>query len=329
MRIISAFSRFQRRVFAVCVLVGISIVVVQPRLVQYVRGELDTSTVSVLPAQADSSTISLLPPQYPVVVRRPENTSLADPFVTAKAAVAMDVTSGALLYEQHAFESRPPASVTKLMTALVARDAYYLDQVLQTDLGAKSAGTVIDYSQGEEQTVRSLLKASLIQSGNDAAEVLAARYPGGSSAFVEAMNKRARDMGLESTFFENPSGLDSPQHTMSVRDISLVFAQALQDPFLRETLMESQAYVLDSSGTVGRTLHNTNQLLWAEYVLAGKTGTTEAAGQVLTTLVLVDGHEVIITVAGSDDRYTDTIALYRWLEQAYTWVDQDEFNLLH
>jgi serine-type D-Ala-D-Ala carboxypeptidase (penicillin-binding protein 5/6) len=219
--------------------------------------------------------------------------------------------------------------VTKLMTALVARDSYYLDQVMQTTSPKPSAGTVISFSDTESQTVRSLLKAALIQSGNDAAEILAAHHPQGEAAFIQAMNDKAAQLGLTNTYFENPSGLDAPNQRISARDLSRLLWVALQDDFIRETLSEPSAQIFDLSGTVGRTLYNTNQLLWADYVLAGKTGTTEMAGQVLTSLVVVDGKEVIISVLGSEDRYVDTVSLYNWLTQTYVWVDPIQTNLLH
>lgn len=265
----------------------------------------------------------------PVLKEEIDESQLPQLFLTAKAAIAIDVQSGAVLFEKLADEPLYPASVTKLMTALVARDTYFLDQVLQTTTARESEGSVISFSEEESQTVRSLLKAALIQSGNDAAEILAAQHPQGEAAFIQAMNDRAGQLGLTNTFFENPSGLDSPNQRISARDLSRLLWVALQDDFIRETLSEPKAQIFDLSGTVGRTLYNTNQLLWTEYVLAGKTGTTSLAGQVLTSLVVIDGKEVIISVLGSTDRYVDTISLYNWLAQTYVWVDPIQTNLLH
>jgi D-alanyl-D-alanine carboxypeptidase len=254
---------------------------------------------------------------------------LPKPDLSAKAAIAIDVQSGAVLFQKAADEPQYPASVTKLMTALVARDVYFLDQVLQTSTPRASAGSVISFSKTESQTVRSLLKAALIQSGNDAAEILAAQHPQGEAAFIQAMNDKAAELGLTNTYFENPSGLDAPNQRISARDLARLLWVSLQDDFIRETLSEPRAQIFDLSGTVGRTLYNTNQLLWAEYVLAGKTGTTAMAGQVLTSLVVVNGKEVIISVLGSQDRYVDTVSLYNWLTKTYVWVDPIQTNLLH
>ena len=265
----------------------------------------------------------------PVLKEELELSELAQPYLTARAAIILDVQSGAVLFEKSADEPLYPASVTKLMTALVARDSYYLDQVMQTTSPRPSTGTVISFSESESQTVRSLLKAALIQSGNDAAEILAAHHPQGEAAFIQAMNDKAAQLGLANTYFENPSGLDAPNQRISARDLSRLLWIALQDDFIRETLSEPSAQIFDLSGTVSRTLYNTNQLLWADYVLAGKTGTTEMAGQVLTSLVVVDGKEVIISVLGSEDRYVDTVSLYNWLTQTYVWVDPIQTNLLH
>lgn len=253
----------------------------------------------------------------------------SQPKITARAVFIKDLQSGTQLYSYNSDEPRHPASVTKLMTALVARESYYLDQVLETSLPHKALGTIISFFGGETQTVRSLLKATLIQSGNDAAEILAERHPEGYDVFIKKMNEKAREIGLHHSQLTNPSGLDDLAHLMSAQDITQVFEQVLTDVFLRETLSESRIDIFDSSGGIKRTLFSTNQLLPAEFVVAGKTGTTELAGQVLTSLVIVDGHEVIITVMGSQDRYADTISLYEWIQKTYNWVDASELNLVH
>lgn len=273
--------------------------------------------------------VTLFKIDYPVIAYRSGFPPQTQATVSAQAVYALDVQSGTSLYSYNATLARHPASVTKLMTAVLSRDLYYLDQVLDTDLSQRTLGTVIDFVGGESQTVRSLLKAALIQSGNDAATILAERHPQGYSAFIQAMNDTAKKLKLEQTTFTNPTGLDDVGHKMSAKDVTTLFAFALRDTFLRETLSQSSIEIFDSTGDIKRTLYTTNQLLFSDTVLAGKTGTTELAGQVLTSLVTIDGHEVIITVMGSSDRYADTIAVYDWISETYTWVDGSELNLVH
>jgi len=273
--------------------------------------------------------ISLFKVEYPVVAFNSSEPIAAPTAFSAQAVYAVDLQSGTPLFSYNATQARHPASVTKLMTALVSRELYYLDQVLETSLPHPTLGTVITFFGGESQTVRSLLKATLIQSGNDAATILAQRHPQGYEAFIQAMNDKAAQLKLDQTTFTNPTGLDDTAHFMSAKDITTVFAVALRDSFLRETLSQSSIEIFDSSGDIKRTLYTTNQLLFSDYVVAGKTGTTDLAGQVLTSLVTIDGHEVIITVMGSEDRYADTIVLYDWISQTYKWVDGSELNLVH
>jgi len=249
--------------------------------------------------------------------------------LSAQAAIAIDVQTGAVLYQKNPDEPRAPASVTKLMTALTAREVYFLDQVLETNLSSSTFGTVIAFLSGETQSVRSLIKAALIQSGNDAAEVLAEHYPQGRTGFIEAMNERADKLGMTESHYMNPSGLDEEAHLMSARDVTTLFRAVLDDAFLRETLSSDQTEIIDSTGKVHRMLYNTNHLLWTDYVIAGKTGTTELAGQVLTTLVSIQGQEVIITVMGSEDRYTDTLRLIDAINSSYVWVARSDLDLLH
>jgi serine-type D-Ala-D-Ala carboxypeptidase (penicillin-binding protein 5/6) len=272
-------------------------------------------------ATTESQKTELLESFAPIFKEGSESPESISNKLTAQGVLVLDVQSGESLLSKNPDLALPPASVTKLMTALVAREVFYLDQVLQTNKPTASAGTVIDFSQSESLSVRSLLKGALIQSGNDAAEILAVNHPQGQAMFIQSMNDKANQLGLNHTYFENASGLDSPNQKISPRDLSRLLWVALEDDFIKETLSEPSAQIFDLSGTVSRTLHNTNQLLWTDFVIAGKTGTTELAGQVLSSLVAVDGHEVIISVMTSQDRYADTLLIYNWLVNSFEFVD--------
>lgn len=264
-----------------------------------------------------------------LVVTNSETEPASRPFITAQAAIIVDSESGAILYAHNHQQPLAPASVTKLLTALVARDIFYLDQVLTVDQNLTVPGNSIKFRPGEKVSVRNLIKALLIQSGNDAAVILALNHPDGYEGFMAAMNEHARLLGLTNSHFINPSGLDAPDHYSSALDISILLSQALQDPFLRSALSQVAADIEDTSGLQARRLYNTNQLLWAGRALAGKTGTTEAAGQVLTTLVSINDQPVIITVLGSQDRYQDTLQLTSWLQSQYMWVELATTPLVH
>lgn len=328
-------NRANRIIPSSILLVCAFLLLAQPTMTALVHSYFGSSEVSVSKIEKNdvSNGFDLFFLGSPVVVAKQNylqqelQQTVPFPYITAQAVHAYDLTSGTVLFESNASYAMHPASVTKLMTALVARDAFYLDQMVSTRLLQQTPGSTIDFSPQETQSVKSLLKATLIQSGNDAAEILAERFPGGRVAFIDAMNEKAQKLGLQDSFFENPSGLDAPQQRMSAQNVSWLFAHALEDSFIKETLGIPQSQIFDGSGLVSRTLYNTNQLVWSQFAFAGKTGTTQMAGQVLTSLISIQGNDVVITVMNSQDRYADTIAITRWIDDTFTWIDVSETSL--
>lgn len=217
-----------------------------------------------------------------------------------------------------------PASTTKMMTAMVAMEAYDLNRVI-TVTQSYPAGQVVGFKPGDKITVDQLLYALLIQSGNDAAEILAENYEGGRSAFVEAMNKKAKEMGLTDTHFTNPSGLDEYGHYSTALDLALLADSAMKKiEFARIVAMENA--VITTENNDNYVVKNVNQLIGkVQGVLGVKTGYTVGAGQSLVTLVSRDGHEVIISLLGSLDRFADTQYLIDWVYESFTWVPSDQY----
>ena len=199
----------------------------------------------------------------------------APPPVDAEAYVVQNSGTGEVLASSDEHERLPMASITKLMTAIVALERASLDDVATISRFTASIGeSTINLVPGERVTLRDLIRAALIQSANDAANAIAAFVGRGSvGRFVELMNTRARQLGLDDTHFANPDGLDAPGHYSSAADVTKLARVAMNKPFIRETVG------LVTATAAGRPLRNWNDLLSSFPNLIGvKTGHTDGAG---------------------------------------------------
>lgn len=248
------------------------------------------------------------------------------PTLTAKAFLLYDVDSAQILYEQNRSLALAPASLTKLMTALLVLEKGDL-QAQVTIQGSDLVGnSSMGLQAGEKLTVEQLLWGLLIPSGNDAATALARQLSGSVDEFVAQMNSRAKELGLQQTHFANPHGLDAPEHLSSATDLLTITRQVLVYPLFQEIVATNAITV------AGHLLQNTNELL-ATYPGANgvKTGTSDAAGQCLVASIMRNGHRVLIIILGSQDRYADARALYAHYSEHYAWVqgNPDELAVLN
>ena len=242
------------------------------------------------------------------------------PAVTARAVLIKDLETDATLLDIN-FESRlPPASTTKLMTALIARSMYTLNE----SLVVPEACTVIE-SQNlgliplEKIMVSDLLNTLLISSSGDAACTLANNLFS-EKAFVLRMNAKAKQLGLKNTHFTNTIGLDDSNggHFSSPSDLYLITKEVLKDPFL-ESVVKTKEYDT-KSGIIGRKVFNTNELLWEIPATTGvKTGRTFDAREVLIYRYTQADTDILIIVMGSEDRFLDTKVLLQWVLENYTF----------
>jgi D-alanyl-D-alanine carboxypeptidase (penicillin-binding protein 5/6) len=223
----------------------------------------------------------------------------APPRVDAAAFYLVGV-DGTVLARHRARQQRPIASITKLMTAIVALERSDLADVVTVPPRAASIGGSTAFLRaGEQLTVADLLRAMLVLSANDAAETLALHVGRGStSRFVVAMNARARGLGLVDTHFTNPHGLDAAGHVSSARDTTLLVRYALGVPFVRDALARTSV-----SLPGGRELPSTDDLLesWPPLV-GGKTGHTDDAGWSQAAAAAAKGATVYGSVLGTPGR---------------------------
>ena len=232
----------------------------------------------------------------------------------ASCAILMDAESGRVLYEQNSHQPRLIASITKLMTALVAvEQGSDLDEVVVIKgewLG--SEGSSIYLKAGEEITLRGLLYGLLLQSGNDAAMAIACHTAGSEAEFVAMMNRRAAELGMKDSSFANPSGLNDDKHYSSAYDMALAAQACLKN----ETVAEICATRSITIGT--RTFVNHNKLLYRyEGCVGMKTGFTEKAGRTLVSAAAREGQTLICVTLNDGDDWNDHMKLLDYGFQTY------------
>ncbi|MBU0494508.1 MAG: D-alanyl-D-alanine carboxypeptidase [Chloroflexi bacterium] len=242
------------------------------------------------------------------------------PVLTAGASLLADAATGQVLYAHNADTPRPPASLTKVMTALLALDEGQgaLTETVRIPAGIQTPGTSAGLAPGEALTLEDLLYGLLLPSGNDAARAVALHIGGTEEAFVAQMNARAASLQMTGTHFANPHGLDDPTHLSTATDLLILTRAALRYPTFAH-IVATPTYAV-----AGHEWENRNQLL-TQYPGADgvKTGTTDAAGECLIASASRDGHRLIAIVLGSTDRYADAQALLDYGFAEYTRVRLD------
>ncbi len=248
-------------------------------------------------------------------IKAPQGSKAAAPGVWANAAVMIDGESGRVLYDKNARVKLPMASTTKMMTALVARDLCGLKDEVQIPLDATQVGEEgINLVAGEKLTVEQLLNAMMIQSANDASWALAKHAGGGSvETFCALMNKKAAELGANSTRFTNPHGLDQPGHYSTAYDLALIGRAVMRDAVLAK-IVSTPKYSIPTPGQPwDRVAVGHNEILTRYTGADGiKTGYTGKAGLCLAASAKRDGKALIAVVLNSSHRADDVSALFNY-----------------
>jgi D-alanyl-D-alanine carboxypeptidase (penicillin-binding protein 5/6) len=212
----------------------------------------------------------------------------------------------------------PMASLTKMMTALVARDRTTLDEQVTVSEGAAIGGSTAELVPGEAISVENLMTGLLVASGNDAAIALAEHSADNEARFVALMNRRARSLGLDKTRFVNPHGLDEPGHVSSPRDLITLAEAALEDPLIERTVAERRASIPGPDGVGTRSFESKNLLLDIDDEADGvKTGMTDDAGYTIVAhatrpRIETELYLAMIGSPGEQERAADASALLDW-----------------
>jgi D-alanyl-D-alanine carboxypeptidase (penicillin-binding protein 5/6) len=243
----------------------------------------------------------------------PAQDSPADrPVVKASALYLVELQSGRVLLEKNATRRLPPASLTKIMTALVALDAAPLQQVIKIDPRAIVHHSSYHFEPGEEFLLRDLVTAMLVASANDACEAVAWHIGGDAKQFVVMMNERARKLGLKDTHFANACGFDSPAHYSTALDLAKLTQHALLVPAISMMVRTVVRDISTVNGNRTIELNSTNELLRDPDVTGVKTGYTSKAGRCLIASMFKDGYKLLLVGLNVTDRWEHVTRLLRY-----------------
>lgn len=236
-----------------------------------------------------------------------EEALAADMSFDCISAILMESETGKVLYEQNADEALPPASVTKVMTLLLVMEAIDAGVLKLTDMltcsanAASMGGSQIYLEEGEQMSAEDLIKCVVICSANDAALVLAEAVAGSEEAFVGKMNKRADELGMKNTVFENTNGLDDTvtKHVTSARDIAIMSRELIK----HDKILEYSSIWMDTVRNGAFGLTNTNRLVRFYRGATGlKTGSTSKAKFCISATAKRDGMHLICVIMGAETR---------------------------
>lgn len=265
--------------------------------------------------------------------------AIEEPELQCTHAILVDANYGEVLYDKKADEKAYPASITKVMTALLVLEAIDSGKLTKDQQITAGPTTLQDMSgnystanlePGDVLTVEQLLYCLLLPSANEAGNILAVAVDGSIEAFVEHMNTRAAELGCKGTHFVNPHGLHDPDHYTTAYDISLYMTEALKHELFR-TIIHTATYVLPATAHQGeQTFYNTNALIsnfhYSGYVydkcIGGKTGTTDEAGKCLVAAAESGDTLLISVILGSgvvdpngakrQGQFTESTKLLKW-----------------
>ncbi len=253
--------------------------------------------------------------------------------LSAHSAVLIEASSGEIIFSKNATERMPMASTTKIMTALVALENCELSKVVSVSPNAVGVeGSSIYLSQGEKVTMEDLLYAMLLESANDAAAAIAIEVGGSVEGFAEMMNKKASDMGLTNTHFENPHGLDGETHYTTAYELALIAREALKNDTFKKIVSTHRRTMPLKGGEGTRVLINHNKLLNSyEGAIGVKTGFTKKSGRCLVSAAEKDGLTFIaVTLKAPDDwqDHTKMLDLGFSLYEARTLCAKGSFSYI-
>lgn len=244
------------------------------------------------------------------------------PEITAISAIAVDREKGVVLYEKNPDEKLQPASTVKLMSSIIAFDLYNLDDGLTIpEICTQVEGTKAWFPKGTSYKVRDLIEGMLVGSAGDSACVLASSKVS-EKEFVDMMNLKAVEIGMSSTLFSNPVGLDDESgfQYSTARDLYKMAVYATSMEGIREAVGKKNIVISSADQSYKAYLPNTNRFLWEiENTVGIKTGTTQGAGEVLIYEYDDDLKDIVIVVMGSKDRFNDTKTLLDWVIDNYRW----------
>ena len=225
----------------------------------------------------------------------------AEAYSVSRGEAVVEVTSGRLLFAENEDTELPPASTTKILTALIIVEDCDLDTVIEVPKeAAGTEGSSVYLEAGEKLTVRDLLYGLMLRSGNDCAVTLALYHSGSISAFAEHMNERAAELGVKHSHFANPHGLPAEGHYTTAHDLALIAAAAVRNETFSEIVGTEKYTAPDGGCGYARVWQNKNKMLYSYEGADGvKTGYTKEAGRCLVTSATRGGMRLVSAVLNS------------------------------
>lgn len=253
----------------------------------------------------------------------PYSAGKAMPEVSSHSACIIDIDTGRILAAKNENEKSEPASITKIMTALIALENADIKKVVTIPGAAAGVeGSSIYIKAGEKYSLEDLLYGLMLRSGNDAATAIAIDVAGSVDAFVEKMNQKAQELGCTGTHFNNPHGLPDEKHYTTAHDMALITAAALRnDTFVKIVSTKNYTAEPDGAGET-RSWQNKNKLLWQyEGAIGVKTGYTKSAGKTYVGAAERNGIRIAVVVLGAKDMWGDAATLLDDAFASYQQVD--------
>ncbi len=242
------------------------------------------------------------------------------PHVTAPHVAVVDETSGALIYAIDPYSRQAPASISKIVTTIVALEhqpdlkKVYTTTVSASAMVACDGSSVMGLEPDDHVTFETLLNGMMLPSGNDAAEQVAFSLAGSRQAYVAWMNEKVASLHLRDTQFMTPSGMDADDQYSSAYDMAMLARYAMRNAEFR-TLASTKSYVGDDY-----YMRNLNGLLYSYEGADGvKIGYTDIAGHTIVASATRDGHRVYVSLMGSKNLNGDCTALFDWVWQTFRW----------
>ncbi|MCL5073399.1 MAG: D-alanyl-D-alanine carboxypeptidase [Actinobacteria bacterium] len=253
--------------------------------------------------------------------------------ITAEAAIIMEYDSGKILWEKNSNEKLYPASITKIMTGIVAienvTDLNEIAIISRNAAGKNSS--FFSFKKGDKISIMDLLKAALINSNNNATIAIAEYISGNEKDFVKLMNEKAKEIGAFDTFFQNTNGLDTkyPEHKTTARDLAIIARYSMNNELFRKITNTKNDCIFINDKKVD--IFNTNILLFFDYIKGIKTGFTENAGYCLVLYSERQGLKLITVVLKSEEnkRAEDILNLINWANDNYSNINIVDSNKIY
>lgn len=251
---------------------------------------------------------------FTVICFLPVYSKASEVLVSAESAVVLNADTGEILYSKNPYEKRGMASTTKIMTSLVALEYGNLTDTVKAKLSDVTVeGTSIGLKEGDEVSLETLVAGMLLESGNDAANVTATMIGGSKEKFSQLMNKKAKELGMLSTDFKNPSGLTEEGHYSTAYDMALLASNAIKNQKFRELCSTRSYKATYGTPQYQRTFYNHNKFLSVfEGALGIKTGFTKASGRCLVTAAERDGVTLVAVTLNARDDWNDHVKMMEY-----------------